>query len=139
MSGLEADLERIAFYGFNDGLTANFGLVMGVIGARVEHNFILISGLAGMIADALSMGSSSFLAAKSEQEVYANEIRMEREEIELMPEIETEELAMIYRLRGMKPLEISLSSFFSNDRSTSERVPFQGSGGSATAARISYQ
>jgi len=94
---------RSVVYGFNDGLTANFGLVMGVIGARVEHNFILISGLAGMIADALSMGSSSFLAAKSEQEVYANEIRMEREEIELMPEIETEELAMTYRLRGMKP------------------------------------
>src|SRR4029077_20300568 len=56
---------------------------------------------AGLIADALSMGSSGFLAAKSEQEVYANEIAMERDEIALMPEVERDELALIYETKGM--------------------------------------
>ncbi len=57
--------------------------------------------VAGLIADALSMGSSGYLAAKSEQEVYANEIAMERDEIALMPEVERDELALIYEAKGM--------------------------------------
>src|SRR4029077_13758695 len=60
---------RNVVYGFNDGLTANFGLVAGVLGATVAPRLVLLSGLAGMIADALSMGASGYLAAKSEQEV----------------------------------------------------------------------
>jgi VIT1/CCC1 family predicted Fe2+/Mn2+ transporter len=94
---------RNVIYGFNDGLTANFGLVMGVLGANVHASFVLLSGLAGLVADALSMGSSGYLAAKSEQEVYEHEIAMEREEIELMPEIEAEELALLYEAKGMPP------------------------------------
>ena len=57
--------------------------------------------MAGLIADALSMGSSGYLAAKSEQEVYANEIAMERDEIALMPEVERDELALMYEAKGM--------------------------------------
>ena len=56
-----------------------------------------------LIADALSMGSSGYLAAKSEQEVYENEIAMERDEIALMPEVERDELALIYEAKGMAP------------------------------------
>jgi VIT1/CCC1 family predicted Fe2+/Mn2+ transporter len=93
---------RNVVYGFNDGLTANFGLVAGVIGAAVQPHVILISGVAGMIADALSMGSSGYLAAKSEQEVYAHEIAMEREEIRLMPEVEEEEMALVYEAKGIE-------------------------------------
>lgn len=93
---------RNVVYGFNDGLTANFGLVAGVIGASVTPHVVLISGVAGMIADALSMGASGFLAAKSEQEVYAHEIAMEREEIRLMPEVEADELALIYEAKGIE-------------------------------------
>jgi VIT1/CCC1 family predicted Fe2+/Mn2+ transporter len=90
-------------YGFNDGLTANFGLVAGVLGAASisAHETIIVAGVAGLIADALSMGSSGYLAAKSEQEVYAHEIAMERQEIELMPEVERDELALIYEAKGM--------------------------------------
>jgi len=90
-------------YGFNDGLTANFGLVAGVIGAASDsaHHTVILAGFAGLIADALSMGSSGYLAAKSEQEVYANEIAMERDEIALMPEVERDELALIYQAKGM--------------------------------------
>lgn len=94
---------RNVVYGFNDGLTANFGLVAGVIGAAVQPHVILISGVAGMIADALSMGSSGYLAAKSEQEVYAHEIAMEKEEIRLMPEVEQDELALLYEAKGVEP------------------------------------
>jgi len=94
---------RNVVYGFNDGLTANFGLVAGVIGAASDsaHHTVIVAGFAGLIADALSMGSSGYLAAKSEQEVYANEIAMERDEIALMPEVERDELALIYQAKGM--------------------------------------
>jgi len=94
---------RNVVYGFNDGLTANFGLVAGVIGASAQsaHHTVIVAGVAGLIADALSMGSSGYLAAKSEQEVYANEIAMERDEIALMPEVERDELALIYEAKGM--------------------------------------
>jgi vacuolar iron transporter family protein len=94
---------RNVVYGFNDGLTANFGLVAGVIGATAaqQHQTVALAGVAGLIADALSMGASGYLAAKSEQEVYAHEIAMERTEIELMPEVERDELALIYEAKGM--------------------------------------
>jgi VIT1/CCC1 family predicted Fe2+/Mn2+ transporter len=90
-------------YGFNDGLTANFGLVAGVIGASAgdQAHAVIVAGVAGLIADSLSMGSSGYLAAKSEQEVYAHEIAMERDEIALMPEVERDELALIYQAKGM--------------------------------------
>jgi len=94
---------RNVVYGFNDGLTANFGLVAGVIGAspQNQHHAVIAAGVAGLIADSLSMGSSGYLAAKSEQEVYAHEIAMERDEIALMPEVERDELALIYQAKGM--------------------------------------
>jgi len=94
---------RNVVYGFNDGLTANFGLVAGVIGATAatQYKAVVVAGVAGLIADALSMGASGFLAVKSEQEVYAHEIAMERAEIELMPEVERDELALLYEAKGM--------------------------------------
>ncbi|MGI8401929.1 MAG: VIT1/CCC1 transporter family protein, partial [Gemmatimonadaceae bacterium] len=94
---------RNVVYGFNDGLTANFGLVAGVIGAATinQHQAVVVAGVAGLIADALSMGSSGYLASKSEREVYEYEISMEKTEVELMPEIERDELAIIYETKGM--------------------------------------
>jgi VIT1/CCC1 family predicted Fe2+/Mn2+ transporter len=94
---------RNVVYGFNDGLTANFGLVAGVIGASTSSSYhaVIVAGVAGLIADALSMGSSGYLAAQSEREVYAHEIAMERDEVALMPEIERDELALIYEAKGM--------------------------------------
>ena len=92
---------RSLVYGFNDGLTANFGLVAGVIGASLTPHAIIVTGVAGAIADALSMGSSGYLAAKSEAEVQAHQIEMERQEMRLMPELEEEELALIYEAKGL--------------------------------------
>jgi VIT1/CCC1 family predicted Fe2+/Mn2+ transporter/rubrerythrin len=94
---------RSVVYGFNDGLTANFGLVAGVIGADVAPQIVIISGVAGAIADALSMGASGYLAAKSEAEVQAHQIEMERHEMRLMPELEEDELAIIYEAKGLTP------------------------------------
>lgn len=98
-------LLRNVVYGFNDGLTANFGLVAGMIGAQssmdVAGHAVVVAGLAGTVADALSMGASGYLAAKSEREVFEHEIAMEREEIRLMPELEREELSLIYQAKGI--------------------------------------
>ena len=96
---------RNVVYGFNDGLTANFGLVAGMLGAKeafdVSGHAILVAGIAGMVADALSMGSSGYLAAKSEREVHEHEIALEREELELLPEAEREELSLLYQAKGI--------------------------------------
>ena len=91
-----------AIYGANDGLGAVFGIVSGVAGYTGASNshFVLISGLAGMMASALSMGSGAYLATKSEREVYQAEIQREKREIEEEPEEEQEELALYYQLKG---------------------------------------
>lgn len=94
---------RSIVYGFNDGLTANFGLVAGVIGANVAPHIVIVTGIAGALADALSMGSSGYLAAKSEAEVTERQIALERDEIRLMPDLEEEELALIYEAKGLPP------------------------------------
>jgi len=96
---------RNLVYGFNDGLTANFGLVAGMIGAQASlassGHALVVAGIAGTVANALSMGSSGYLAAKSEREVFEHEIAMEREEIRLMPDLEREEMSLVYQAKGI--------------------------------------
>jgi VIT1/CCC1 family predicted Fe2+/Mn2+ transporter len=94
---------RSVVYGFNDGLTANFGLVAGVIGADVPPHLVIVTGIAGAMADALSMGSSGYLAAKSEAEVAARQVAIEKEELRLMPDLEEKELALILEAKGLTP------------------------------------
>jgi VIT1/CCC1 family predicted Fe2+/Mn2+ transporter len=94
---------RSVVYGFNDGLTANFGLVAGVIGAQIAPQLLIVTGVAGAVADALSMGASGYLAAKSEGEVAARQIAIEKEEIRLMPDLEEKELAIILEAKGLAP------------------------------------
>ena len=92
---------RSVVYGFNDGLTANFGLVAGVVGASVEPRVLVVTGVAGAIADALSMGASGYLAAKSEAEMAARQVAIEKVEMRLMPDIEERELAIILEAKGL--------------------------------------
>lgn len=95
-----------AIYGVNDGLGSAFGVVSGVAGATSANSeFILLSGLAAMIASALSMGSGAYLATKSEREVYEAEIERERHEIEFNPDEEREEMELFYQLKGFSPDE----------------------------------
>jgi VIT1/CCC1 family predicted Fe2+/Mn2+ transporter/rubrerythrin len=95
-----------AIYGVNDGLGAAFGVVSGVAGATQANNeFVLLSGFATALASALSMGSSAYLAMKSEREVYEAEMERERREIEENPEEEVEELELFYQLKGFTASE----------------------------------
>ncbi|HVK02852.1 MAG TPA: VIT1/CCC1 transporter family protein [Armatimonadaceae bacterium] len=95
-----------AIYGVNDGLGAVFGIVSAVAGATsASPRFVLIAGLAGMIGSAFSMGSSAYLAAKSEREVHEAEIDRERREIETDPEHEREELELMYQIKGFSEEE----------------------------------
>src|SRR6266850_5187100 len=95
-----------AIYGANDGLGAVFGIVSGVAGAtNNQQHYVLISGLAGMLASTLSMGAGAYLAAKSEAEVYQAEIAREKAEVEENPEEEIEEMSLFYQLQGFSPEE----------------------------------
>jgi len=89
-----------AIYGINDGLGAVFGIVSGMAGYTGGSEIVLITGLAGALASALSMGSSAYLAAKSQREVYQGEIAREKAEIEHNPDEEREELELFYQLKG---------------------------------------
>jgi VIT1/CCC1 family predicted Fe2+/Mn2+ transporter/bacterioferritin (cytochrome b1) len=91
-----------AIYGVNDGLGAIFGIVSGVSGATLGNaHFVLIAGLAGMIASALSMGSGAYLAAKSEREIYEAEFAREREAVEYNEAEARELLSLTYQVRGL--------------------------------------
>ncbi len=94
-----------AIYGMNDGLGAVFGIVSGMAGYTGGSEIVLITGLAGTLASALSMGSSAYLAAKSQREVYEGEIAREKAEIEHNPEEEQEELELFYQLKGFTEQE----------------------------------
>jgi VIT1/CCC1 family predicted Fe2+/Mn2+ transporter/rubrerythrin len=91
-----------AIYGVNDGLGAIFGIVSGVSGATAGNShFVLLAGLAGTIASALSMGSGAYLAAKSEREIYEAEIAREREAITMNGAEARELLSLYYQLKGL--------------------------------------
>jgi vacuolar iron transporter family protein len=91
-----------AIYGVNDGLGSIFGIVSGVSGATLGNSrFVLIAGLAGMVASALSMGSGAYLAAKSEREIYEAEFAREREAVEGNEAEAREVLSLSYQIRGL--------------------------------------
>jgi vacuolar iron transporter family protein len=91
-----------AIYGVNDGLGAIFGIVSGVSGATLGNShWVLLSGIAGMIASALSMGSGAYLAAKSEREIYEAEVAREREAIAMNGPEARELLSLYYQVKGI--------------------------------------
>ncbi len=96
---------RAAVLGANDGLVSNTSLVMGVAGAAFSATAVLLSGLAGLLAGAISMALGEWLSVQSSRELHQSQIRVEREEIIAMPEEEAEELALIYQAKGMSQEE----------------------------------
>lgn len=92
---------RAAVLGANDGLVSNTSLVMGVVGAAFTATAVLLSGLAGLLAGAISMALGEWLSVQSSRELHQAQIRTERQEILAMPEAEAEELALIYQAKGM--------------------------------------
>jgi VIT1/CCC1 family predicted Fe2+/Mn2+ transporter/rubrerythrin len=91
-----------AIYGVNDGLGAIFGIVSGVSGATAGNSkYVLLAGISGLIASALSMGSGAYLAAKSEREIYMAEVAREREAIQMNGPEASELLSLYYQVKGL--------------------------------------
>ncbi len=96
---------RAAVLGANDGLVSNLSLVMGVAGANLSNQAILITGLAGLLAGAISMALGEWLSVQSSRELFLRQIAVERDELAADPAGEAEELARIYRRKGLEPAQ----------------------------------
>jgi len=94
---------RAATFGINDGLVSNLSLVMGVAGGTGNSSIVLLAGIAGLLAGAFSMATGEWISVKSQRELYEREIEIEAEELRAFPEEEKEELALIYRAKGIEP------------------------------------
>jgi vacuolar iron transporter family protein len=94
---------RAVIFGVSDGLVSNLALVMGVAGAAGEQrHFILLAGVAGLLAGAFSMAAGEYISMQSQRELFERQIALERAEMEAMPEEEEAEMAAIYRAKGFR-------------------------------------
>ena len=100
-TGASGNALRAAVLGANDGLVSNLSLVMGVAGAGPARELVLLSGVAGWLAGALSMALGEWISVRSSTEAFERQVAVEREELELMPDEELEELTLIYRAKGL--------------------------------------
>lgn len=92
---------RAVIFGVSDGLVSNLSLVMGVAGASEnDAHFILLAGIAGLLAGAFSMAAGEYISMQSQRELFEHQIALERAELEMMPELEEIELVAIYRKKG---------------------------------------
>jgi VIT1/CCC1 family predicted Fe2+/Mn2+ transporter len=94
---------RPAVFGAMDGLVSNFALIAGVAGGRVQHQVIVLTGLAGLAAGAFSMAAGEYISVASQAELAQAEIEVERRELQRSPEAEQRELAQLYEARGLEP------------------------------------
>ncbi|MCC6959459.1 MAG: VIT1/CCC1 transporter family protein [Dehalococcoidia bacterium] len=92
---------RAAVLGANDGLVSNFLLVTGVAGADPGRDFVVLAGVGGLLAGSISMALGEWISVRSSAEAFERQVEIEREELELMPEEEEEELFLIYRAKGL--------------------------------------
>ncbi|MCJ7710169.1 MAG: VIT1/CCC1 transporter family protein [Chloroflexi bacterium] len=91
---------RATIFGVSDGLVSNLALVMGVAGASDQGSFILLAGIAGLLAGAFSMAAGEYISMQSQRELFERQIALERAELEAMPEEEQKELAALYMAKG---------------------------------------
>lgn len=96
---------RAAVFGMNDGLVSNTSLILGVAGASASPSSILIAGLAGLLAGAFSMAAGEYVSVLSQRELFEHQLALERAELAEYPQEEAEELALIYRARGLEEAE----------------------------------
>ena len=92
---------RAAVLGVDDGLVSNFGLLMGVAGAGADTHGLVVAGLAGLLAGALSMALGEWLSVQSARELFARQIEIERDELTMAPDEEEDELRLIYQAKGL--------------------------------------
>jgi vacuolar iron transporter family protein len=97
---------RAVIFGVSDGLVSNLALVMGIAGASGgEGKFILLAGIAGLLAGAFSMAAGEYISMQSQRELFERQIALERAELEAMPQEEQAELTQVYRAKGFTEAE----------------------------------
>jgi VIT1/CCC1 family predicted Fe2+/Mn2+ transporter len=96
---------RASVFGINDGLVSNLALVMGFAGARTDAQFVLLAGLAGLLAGASSMAAGEYVSMRAQRELFERQIELEAAELAVTPAEEREELALIYRAKGIPRAE----------------------------------
>ena len=94
---------RAAVFGANDGLVSNTSLILGMAGAAADSNTVLLAGVAGLLAGALSMAAGEYVSVRSQREVFEHQIALERAELAEYPDAERRELAVIYEAKGLPP------------------------------------
>lgn len=99
---------RAAVLGVNDGLVSNFSLVMGVSGGTDNADFVLLAGIAGLLAGAFSMAAGEYVSMRSQRDIYEHELHKEEIEIRDWPDEEQHELELIYRAKGLTEDEARL-------------------------------
>lgn len=94
---------RAAVLGANDGIVSTASLVVGVAAAQASANSILVTGVAGLVAGAMSMAAGEYVSVHSQADTEHADLAKERAELQADPEAELRELAGIYRQRGLAP------------------------------------
>lgn len=92
---------RAAVFGVSDGLVSNASLILGVAGAQVSEHYLLLTGIAGLLAGACSMGAGEYISVRSQREVFEYQIAIEKQELAEYPEEEKHELSLIYQARNV--------------------------------------
>ena len=97
---------RAAVFGANDGLVSNFSLVLGMVGAGSSSQVILLAGLAGLLAGALSMAAGEYISVRSQRELLdATAHDLDPATLAALRDYEAGELALVFRARGLSPAE----------------------------------
>lgn len=100
MEGRSGSL-RAAIFGVSDGLVSNLALILGVAGAGVTSDFVVVAGVAGLLAGAFSMGTGEYVSMRIQREVFEHALEVESIELELLPEEEKKELTEIFVAKGI--------------------------------------
>jgi VIT1/CCC1 family predicted Fe2+/Mn2+ transporter len=87
--------------GANDGIVSTASLIVGVAAAEASRGSVLIAGVAGLVADAMSMAAGEYVSVSSQSDTENADLARERKEIETAPDAELAELASIYESRGL--------------------------------------
>lgn len=95
---------RAAVLGANDGIVSTASLVVGVAAANAARNDVLVAGVAGLVAGAMSMAAGEYVSVSSQADTEKADLDRERKELEDDPELELQELASIYIGRGLDPV-----------------------------------
>jgi len=98
---IQGGAARAAVFGVSDGLVSNVAIILGIAGADSSQGFVRVAGLAGLVAGAVSMAAGEYVSMTAQRELLEYELDLERRELEHNPQSEINELAAIYRARGV--------------------------------------